>query len=351
LLTYGTDLKLGVTIRRHRATSVAGVAGGLPRSFEEAMETPFSKPGRFWRGNLHTHSTRSDGRRPPEDVCRFYEAAGYDFLVLTDHFLPEYDWPITDTAPYRSPSFTTLLGAELHRAKDTMELGNGWHLVGVGLPPHVAPPDPDETGPELARRALATGAFVIAAHPQWFGMTEGDLLALGPVHALELYNASAADDNDAAESVYMLDLMLARGKRFFGCATDDAHFILDARDRLSGWVMVKSEDLTPEPVLAALKNGDFYSSTGPTIHDLVVVPGERLWVSCSPANRVFLIGGPAQYAMVGEQSMTEAEFDLRTWRRNFVRVLVRDDAARKAWTNAIWFDSPGSPNGLDSGQT
>jgi hypothetical protein len=26
---------------------------------------PFDKPGRFYRGNLHTHSTRSDGTMPP----------------------------------------------------------------------------------------------------------------------------------------------------------------------------------------------------------------------------------------------------------------------------------------------
>ena len=302
------------------------------------MDTPFSKPGRFWRGNLHTHSTRSDGRRSPEEVCRFYEAAGYDFIALTDHFVEHHGWPITDTRPFRSPTFTTLIGAEIHPRTDMMELGNVWHLVAAGLQLDFAPPDLDETGPELARRALETGAFVVAAHPQWFGMTEGDMLALGPIHALELFNASAADDNDCAESVYMLDLMLARGRRIFGCATDDAHFILDTRERLVGWVMVRAEDLEPDALLAALKRGDFYSSTGPTIVDLVVEVGERLWVSCSPANRIFVIGGPAEYLMVGEQGVTEAEFDLRGWRRNYARVLVRDDAGRKAWLNPIWFD-------------
>ena len=101
------------------------------------------------------------------------------------------------------------------------------------------------------------------------------------------------------------------------------------------------EELTPEAILNGLKQGDFYSSTGPAIHDLVVVPGERLWVSCSPANRIFVIGGPARYAMRGEQGITEAEFDLRTWKDPYLRVLVRDDAARKAWTNPLWFDGSG----------
>ncbi|MEM0945003.1 MAG: phosphotransferase, partial [Pseudomonadota bacterium] len=40
----------------------------------------FTKPGRFWRGNLHTHSDRSDGVHPASEVCRRYAEAGYDFL-------------------------------------------------------------------------------------------------------------------------------------------------------------------------------------------------------------------------------------------------------------------------------
>ena len=41
----------------------------------------FTAPGRFWRCNLHTHSTRSDGVLAPEEVCRCYRAESYDFRV------------------------------------------------------------------------------------------------------------------------------------------------------------------------------------------------------------------------------------------------------------------------------
>ena len=311
------------------------------------METAFSRPGRFWRGNLHTHSTLSDGLRSPEEVCRFYETAGYDFLSLTEHFLEHYGWPLVDTRPWRSDRFTTIIGAELHPAGDRMELGAPWHILAVGLPLDFAPSPSHETGPELARRALDAGAFVVAAHPQWHTMTDRDVSALGPIHALEIFNASASDDNDAADGAYMLDLLLARGTRLTACATDDAHFVLNTRDRAAGWTMVKSETLDPDALLAALKAGDYYSSTGPLIHDLEVVPGERLHVRCSPANRVFLLGGPANYQTAGEQGITEAEFDLRGSTRPFARVVVRDDAGRKAWTNPIWFDGSGLGGGTE----
>ncbi len=300
------------------------------------MQTPFSKPGKFWRGNLHTHSTRSDGKRSPEEVCRTYRTAGYDFLAVTDHFIAQFNWPLTDTRLFRTPEFTTLIGAEIHTER--MALGDLWHLLAVGLPFEFAPTPPGETGPQLARRALEAGAFVAAAHPQWFAMTEGDLLSLDGIHALEVYNASAADDNDTAEGGYMWDLALARGKRLFACATDDAHFLPNSRERLAGWVKVKSETLSPEALLGALKAGDFYSSTGPDILDMEVVPGEKLTVRCSPANRVFILGHPPEYASVGEQGLTEAEFSLKAWHSPYLRVLVRDDSQRKAWSNPVWFE-------------
>ncbi len=140
-------------------------------------------------GNLHTHSSLSDGHRSPEEVCRFYETAGYDFLALTEHFLEHYGWPLVDTRPFRSATFTTLLGAELHPAQDLMELGRHWHILAIGLPLDFAPSPLEETGPELARRALDAGAFVVAAHPQWHAMTDRDVTALGSIHAIEIFNA------------------------------------------------------------------------------------------------------------------------------------------------------------------
>ena len=158
----------------------------------------FGKPGRFLRGNLHTHSTRSDGKLAPEEVSRRYRAMGYDFYALTDHFLARYDWPITDTTGHRAPGFTTLIGAELHAGRTSQ--GDIWHILAVGLPFDFAPAA-EESGPELARRAIDAGAFVAIAHPQWYGLTEADGRALSFVHAIEIYNHNCLIDADRAEGV------------------------------------------------------------------------------------------------------------------------------------------------------
>lgn len=297
---------------------------------------PFDKPGRFWRGNLHTHSNQSDGLLPPDAVCRRYQESGYDFIALTDHFLERYGFPVVDTRAYRTDDFTTIIGAELHT--DMTELGGMWHLVAAGLPLDFEPGPADEPVAELAQRALATGAFVAAAHPQWYTQTEQDIAALGQVDAIEIYNGVAIDSNDRPDGWYLADIMLGRGHRYFTYAADDYHGVKDRNDFARGWVHVRAEELTPEALVAALKQGHFYSSTGPQIHDVSLSPDRRMTVRCSPASRVFVTGSGPTAAFVGGSGITEAEFDLSTFKSAYCRVTVRDHNAERAWTNPIWFD-------------
>ncbi len=46
------------------------------------------------RGNLHAHTTFSDGVRSPADLIGEYERLGYDFLAITDHedLIPTEYW-------------------------------------------------------------------------------------------------------------------------------------------------------------------------------------------------------------------------------------------------------------------
>jgi PHP domain-containing protein len=43
------------------------------------------------RGNLHAHTTFSDGVRTPSALVEEYETRGYDFLAITDHE-DHYNW-------------------------------------------------------------------------------------------------------------------------------------------------------------------------------------------------------------------------------------------------------------------
>jgi hypothetical protein len=302
----------------------------------------FTAPGRFWRGNLHTHSTRSDGVLAPEEVCRRYRAEGYDFLALTDHFIGSYDYPIVDTVPFRSDGFTTILGAELHSG--AMANGELWHILAVGLPADFAAPDsPDfhpkagqETGPEIAARAAAAGAFVAIAHPQWSGLTLADARTIAAAHAVEVYNHGCAVGCDRPDGFAIADLLLTEGRRLTVIATDDAHF--HEPDHFGGWVMVKAAENTPEALLAALKSGAFYSSQGPELRD-VRLAGDTVVIESSAVVSAVAMGQGTGAKAVHGHSMTRSEVPLERLNNSpWVRVAVIDAAGRRAWSNPIWRD-------------
>jgi len=302
----------------------------------------FAQPGSFYRGNLHTHSTRSDGVLAPQEVCRRYRAEGYDFIALTDHMIGLYDYPITDTAPYRAPGFTTILGAELHSG--AMENGELWHILAVGLPADFAPADaPDfapkpgqESGPALARRARDAGAFVAIAHPEWSGLTTADARSIEAAHAVEVYNHGCAVGCDRPHGFYTADQLLSEGRRLTLCATDDAHF--SEPDHFGGWVMVKAAENDPDALTEALKAGAFYSSCGPEFK-AVHVEEDAVIVESSAVAAVIVQGYGAAATAVHGASMTRTSVSLRRFETSpWIRVTIVDSAGKRAWVNPIFRD-------------
>ncbi len=304
--------------------------------FSSMKNAPFSLPGQFWRGNIHTHCTRSDGKFTPRQVVERYINAGYDFLAITDHFLPDYGFPITDTVKFRNKNFTTILGAELHTGKT--EQGGRWHILAVGLPANFAPTKKTESGRDLARRALRAGAFVAVAHPQWYSLTERDINALGMVDSIEVFNGTSINYNDRADSWHIADIMLGRGKRYSICATDDFHGVPGRDDFGLGWVYVKSKWLEPAALVEALKGGNFYSSCGPQIFNIQLLARSKIKVQCSSAHRIFATGIGHFAQSAHGYGLTEATLSIKKFKSPYVRITVKDRLGRRAWSNPIWLD-------------
>ena len=309
-----------------------------------ARPAAFSEPGRFFRGNIHTHSTLSDGALEPAEVCRRYAAEGYDFLCLSEHLVGRYGYPIAETEAFRTETFTTILGAEVH----TGQLGNGeiWHILAVGLPKDFARPDtPDfdgtkapESGADLARRCREAGAYVAIAHPQWYNLTLDDARSIDAAHAVEIYNHGCAVECDRGDGLAILDQLLSEGRRLTACATDDAHF--KGPDAFGGWVMVKSESLDPDALLQALKAGHNYSSQGPLLHN-IRIEGDKIHVACSPCDRIMAVGAGAAAKQAFGKDMQSAELPLERFAQGgWFRVVVADRFDRRAWSNPIWLDNP-----------
>lgn len=83
-----------------------------------------------------------------KQVVELYRRQGYDFIAVTDHFLQQYGFPITDTTRLRRSDFTTLLGAELHTpAWAPASAGTSWRWACHATSRHCAP----RVGPRAGR--------------------------------------------------------------------------------------------------------------------------------------------------------------------------------------------------------
>ena len=103
------------------------------------------------------------------------------------------------------------------------------------------------------------------------------------------YGCQISENTGCAELMY--DLLLRKGKRLWGFASDDNHnlfpFDSPANDSFGGYLMVKAHELTEEGVAKAIWDGSFYASQGPEINDFYVEDG-RVYLTCSPAERVYI---------------------------------------------------------------
>ena len=305
------------------------------------MTTPlFSSAGGLYRGNLHGHSTHSDGKNSPAEVVRLYRDSGYDFTCLSEHYWsnPRFCAPtIIDTTALDSSDFITLVSAELHCLGKAHDRDGLWHIVANGLPPDFPMAGESETGPQLVARAVAAGTYVTIAHPEWYSLSDEEArsLASAGAHGVEIYNHSSAIESGRGGGIATLDLLLNEGHRIHLTATDDSHHV--PGDAFGGWVMVAADSLNASTIIDALKTGSFYASSGPDLTGLRR-DGATLHVDTSPVDRIILAADRHQSRVVTGDGITTASFDLASLDSAFFRIVVIDRQGRGAWSNPYWME-------------
>ena len=291
------------------------------------IANPFAMDGQWFRGNLHTHTTASDGELSPQVTVEMYAQHGYDFLAISDHNT------IVDPDEL-DPLGMMLLPAAEYSAPGA-GLGQGYHLLAVGMDK-----DPDVDGSTQKRidALKAAGALVFVAHPYWSSLTVSDLLGVEGYDGVEVYNWTCQGGVGRGHSEPQWDGILAFRQDVLGIAVDDAH--LHYWDAIGGWIMVKAPELSRSAILEAIRDGAFYASSGPEIKT-VAVTGDTVHVECSPAVSVALVvAGPGRGWTTDRwgwrrdgKIVTEADLPLDAARGYAFRIEVLDEHGNRAWTN------------------
>ena len=304
-----------------------------------ALTNPFalsSDDGYTWlKGNLHSHTTNSDGKAAPQERLDGYVGQGYDFLCLSDHH------KITFTDTVQAPSdFVLVQGAELH--PDNPFGGQRHHFVCINLHEDMnAEKMPPQHVIDEVRRQ---GGAVWLAHPHWSSVNIlRDAVPLSGFAGIEVFNTTCRCAGRGESSVHWDDWMDLENRLYPALANDDSHALeADQRDTYQGWTWVRVKERTADAVVAALVAGASYGSTGPAIHDIQLRRTDRegddrtqveATVSSSPAQRIAAVSDSfgTEYHQHGALFET-ATFALRANAR-WVRFEIIDERGQKAWSN------------------
>ena len=240
-----------------------------PPGEDPASRTPaFHTPGRtarrgpgWYRGELHSHTLHSDGSWDVPDLAGWARGRGLDFLALTDHNtvsgLPELDSLGDD-------DLLTIGGMELTTFRG--------HALMLGTREwHEWREVDGHTMEGIARSVLDKGRLFVIAHPlnpgdpQCSGCRwEYESMMPGIAPAVEIWNGPWRDVNEAGLALFYR--WLSEGRRLAASAGGDIHGPPPA-DAVPGAVnVVHAEEFSEEPVLAAIRRGHLYLSTGPELH-------------------------------------------------------------------------------------
>ena len=293
-------------------------------------------PLRWYKGNLHTHTTNSDGDALPEIIIRWYKDHDYNFLAVTDHNV------LTETAPYEKltdEDFIVIPGMEISDKFEKVPL----HLLALGLREQNLK---QAGGMDIVGilqnnvRAIRTaGAVPVLCHPN-FGWAYGaeELFRTEDCVLFEVLNAHPAVNNAGRKGTLsteeMWDNVLTRGKRIYGLGTDDMHALATYPGK--SWVMVRAPELNEKAILAALEKGESYVSTGVTL-DEVRLKRSRLKLRIKPEEGMgyatFFIGSGGRVLKSDSSLSPSCKFP-RT--EKYIRAKVVDSRGRLALSQPIF---------------
>ena len=280
--------------------------------------------GRWLKGSVHVHTTRSSGRLSPEEAIVFYADAGYDFICITDKIVA-----FTGDSNTRRP-ILVLNGIELE-GEDNQ--GSYYHIVCVD---GVAGVTGDMGFMSSIERVREQGGILIWAHPHFSFNTVAEGIR-HDFHGVEVFNSITQVAFGQGSGVFHWDASLVHQPDMLGFATDDAHFFKEVPAEKGGWIMVNAAEFSREAILTSIRRGNFYSSSGPVFKSISIEQRNRVVAETSPIVHARLIGprGMNKYrAAPRGESMTETHFRLPDdWA--FARLEVEDVLGKTAWSNPL----------------
>jgi len=305
--------------------------------------TIFPASGMWLKGNLHTHTTNSNGKLSPEEVVAKYKELGHNFISITDHRKYIYNKHL------QSDDFILIPGFEVDLYPPGTNMCH--HIVAVrskisdkNYPDGYEFIYPEkytglETVQELIDDLNAHDNFAFYCHPIWSRLDTDEfngVIGLNGLIGIEIFNTGCHLENNTGYSPTHTDNALRCGKMRHIFATDDCHHNLN--DRGKGYIVVKADEKSEESIVDAIIKCRFYASRGPEIYDFGIKNNE-VYIKCSNVREIhFIAYEPLGRSFVGEKGELRDSASCavnENWM--YIRAEIVDDNGYQAWTNPIYF--------------
>ncbi|MFT3773857.1 MAG: CehA/McbA family metallohydrolase [Minicystis sp.] len=307
-----------------------------PPHFEEEVDVTT-----FQKGNIHTHTTWSDGDHPPHDVYSWYRDHGYNFLAITDHN------SLTDPAVFRplerKKRFVMITGEEV-----TMwGAGKQVHVNAICHKHTIGGKKFDTQREALAwgvEQVKAQGGIALVNHPNWdWALTPEDVPSARGAQLLEIWSGHpyvhTLGDETRKSHEAIWDMMLTAGERFAGVAVDDAHSYSPTAPENAArpgraWIYVFAPEPTKEAICEGLAGGKLYASTGVTLKRIAVKDDTFAVYPAERTAQVEFVGKGGAVLQSGKPGEDGAARYKLKGGEGYVRARIHNDAGKQAWTQA-----------------
>ncbi len=334
----------------------------------------FQSNGTFYKANLHTHSTISDGKLSPEQVKQAYLEKGYSIVAFSDHevLIPHPELcdgrflPLTSIeiefkdffnkeipAPCKQVYHLVMLAsdsAETHYpwANRAVVWGNAKNYVqDYCQGSHDRMPTVENVNAGI-RGAKEHGFLVTYCHPGWSLNHYPDYCGIEGADFVEVFNSAcvwSGRPDDVAEHTFWDFLCL--NKPVSPTCSDDSHGLGTVGH---GATYVKADSLTYENVIRSLKCGDTFASTGPRFKDIAFDPETCVvTVESDPVEVISIttnIRTAKKAGMLERELVTEGAFDLSEFvkvtrdygifDRSFFRVNLFGPGGKRAYSRGYF---------------
>jgi len=302
---------------------------------EPNISNPYQPKANLYKGQLHAHTTNSDGKVSPSNLMTFYKNAGYAFVSITDHNV---------LSP--NPNVSGIL--YIPGVEESFDEGHIGHINAQSVLYNE-----NKDRQTVINEIVNEGTLASINHAALPGVPFVDYASFSNYQLFEVYNHFGGPYQGVSENEW--DVVLSKGIKAYGISTDDYHCAYrndgtgpcdggSEADFNGGWVKVWADDLSLNSIVDSLKKGNFYASTGADFSNITLT-NNVIQITATRSSQIQWI---KNNGVVAKTTQGTSDSYTINGDEKYIRVKISNDSGQ-AWSNPFFIKGLNNPTTCSDG--